>query len=476
MPEGNPDGRDAESPSAIRENGGKPPRRFGCMKLVLCGLATLCLGGGCWAWKVERAGKQFVQRVDELVLAAEARLPELPEERNAAFIYRKAFDHLAYSSVFKSETEEYGKLDLWKYCLDLDPGLLARYLSKNATALDLVRRAAGRPECDFGLDLHSCEFEQAPQMRHIVRLLCVSARAKARAGNAGEALDDLITALAVARHVGRRGVLVHRMVQVACEGLTASVTEDVVKDGEPDAIAVERLLAALEGHCDHRGSMQHHLQFEKPNTLAAIYAPLVSGRADKGMVAYAQSMLAGKGWRVLPPYEPAVTDRMRYWFWRNGGLTFSDARHYEEVMDQYVTAAGKPYPQSLAKVEDIAAEECESSPWYREVSAELLGSMPRIFRSDAAVEAKLRVARLGLGCLLHKLKFGRYPEDLADLPVKCPGHFRELPADPFTGKPMIYRKSGKGCVVYSVAKDREDNGGKRFDYNTTYDWGFEVRR
>jgi hypothetical protein len=35
---------------------------------------------------------------------------------------------------------------------------------------------------------------------------------------------------------------------------------------------------------------------------------------------------------------------------------------------------------------------------------------------------------------------------------------KELPADPFTGKPFLLRRTETGCVVWSVGSDRADDG------------------
>ena len=51
---------------------------------------------------------------------------------------------------------------------------------------------------------------------------------------------------------------------------------------------------------------------------------------------------------------------------------------------------------------------------------------------------------------------GTYPAALADL---APSYVPEIPPDLFTGKPLIYRHDGAGCLLYSVGSDLEDNRG-----------------
>ncbi len=40
------------------------------------------------------------------------------------------------------------------------------------------------------------------------------------------------------------------------------------------------------------------------------------------------------------------------------------------------------------------------------------------------------------------------------------GLLREVPADPFDGKPLRCKRTADGLMVYSVGPDGEDNGGK----------------
>lgn len=74
---------------------------------------------------------------------------------------------------------------------------------------------------------------------------------------------------------------------------------------------------------------------------------------------------------------------------------------------------------------------------------------------------------------------GRLPETLEEL---APKYFEKVPEDPFTGMDLAYRRTDKGYVIYSVGRDREDNGGleeadkKQSDDKQSYDITFTVER
>jgi hypothetical protein len=65
-------------------------------------------------------------------------------------------------------------------------------------------------------------------------------------------------------------------------------------------------------------------------------------------------------------------------------------------------------------------------------------------------------AILGLACGLHRSAYGEYPARLDDL---APQIIDEVPPDPFTGEPFVYRRTDRGFVVYSVGPNLEDDGG-----------------
>ena len=86
----------------------------------------------------------------------------------------------------------------------------------------------------------------------------------------------------------------------------------------------------------------------------------------------------------------------------------------------------------------------------------LLPAFDRTFaRRDSAI-AQLRLAEVALLLKACKGERGEYPESLAEL-EEFVG--RELPADPFSGGPLVYRREGAGFLLYSLGANLEDDGG-----------------
>src|SRR5262249_13200606 len=75
-------------------------------------------------------------------------------------------------------------------------------------------------------------------------------------------------------------------------------------------------------------------------------------------------------------------------------------------------------------------------------------------------DATRGVVRLGMAAAAYKAKHKKYPEKLAEL---VPDFIAEVPLDPFDGRPMRLRQEKGGIVIYSIGRDRKDDGGRNWD-------------
>jgi hypothetical protein len=76
------------------------------------------------------------------------------------------------------------------------------------------------------------------------------------------------------------------------------------------------------------------------------------------------------------------------------------------------------------------------------------------WRIKADVESTLAIIKI----LRFKQEKGQLPDDLQELVTA--GYLKSLPMDPFSDKPLVYKKTQDGFTYYSVSSDFVDNGGK----------------
>jgi hypothetical protein len=65
--------------------------------------------------------------------------------------------------------------------------------------------------------------------------------------------------------------------------------------------------------------------------------------------------------------------------------------------------------------------------------------------------------RQALALKIFKAEHGAYPEKLEEI---IPGIMSKLPTDYFSGKNFVYRKNGEGFILYSIGKNKKDDGGE----------------
>ena len=104
-------------------------------------------------------------------------------------------------------------------------------------------------------------------------------------------------------------------------------------------------------------------------------------------------------------------------------------------------------------------------PRYCALTAKILPAMDRVRTSFATHIARVRCTLAGLAALQHRQATGAWPASLA----AC---MTAVPEDPFDGKPLRYRVTPQGFLVYSVGKDRQDDGG---DASRDEPWNYAAR-
>jgi hypothetical protein len=128
-------------------------------------------------------------------------------------------------------------------------------------------------------------------------------------------------------------------------------------------------------------------------------------------------------------------------------------------MDKGLEIAALPSPQSLEATNQLAARADEASRKYYIFSRLILPALGGTTVKQAQHEAGIRTARTALAIELYRADHGgEKPTNLNDL---VPAYLKEIPRDPFDGKPLRYRITERGYAVYSIGPDGKDDDGKK---------------
>ena len=148
-------------------------------------------------------------------------------------------------------------------------------------------------------------------------------------------------------------------------------------------------------------------------------------------------------------------------------------------MDECVEATKLPFPKSLEAMSQWAANMSKAKTKGYLFSGVLLPALDKALYKGAERVGRLRVTQAALAVERYRLAHqNTLPASLAEL---APQFIDSVPADPFDGQPLRYKKtSPKGFVIYSIGKDRTDEGGMPKptgpSTDAPYDLTFAVRR
>ena len=424
-----------------------PPRkRVGCLlKAIYIIMGFLALLVLFFTWRIGRLNAEAEKILREAERTAAALQPEpISIEDNAAPLYQEA-----YSLLASPKLHAYSGLSWRLDSAELEIGAdeVKEFLKADRAALDKLAEAAAKPGYDLGVDYllpYKREFPSLMTSRAAVHLLTIAARRAAHDGDFDTAVERIGQALNLCNHVSQPRMLLDHLVGEACKEVPLLGLRDILNEFEPDATFLEKIITDLGFHLENRVPLHEILRSARTAMILACARVMCGGSPDD------------LGFGTL-----SAKQKWRIYFSRASGKMLADARTADEHWERVTRITAKPYPQALDEAIDlqddpVSAARLENLGFPYSVTRL---SLVIVFRNNANSLGLLRAARLGVGCRLYKAKFGEYPEKLTDLTEKLPEHFTEIPTDPFSDKPMLYKRTETGCIVYSVgAEDRRDNG------------------
>lgn len=448
-------------------------RRFGKFLLWLAGALVLLLllfhgienwrGRRAWeAWKQARiaAGDRYdwpppappvpdaenFAAVPEVALAVRPEggftvpIPDFPDRVDAGRGWRHGAheDLRAWRKALKSQ--------------DLD-----QRLQPAAHQLEILTAASRRPNCRFPHDVRKGELPAMLGFRRAGKLLRLRALDHLAHGRVIEAREDVVTLLRIAKHMESDPTLI--------SALLASAQSQ---------FAVQPLWEGLADHRWHEADLQIlQEELEQVDLLRAF------GRA----------WALERMWGILSTEEPSLEQVAQMPFWRRGeclqgamaGDGQSDWRTYvlgavvpsgwiyqnllardrfwvETLEPCLDPGAHRYYParvdQASAAVEAIAAKSWDP---YRYALAITLPALLGQNQKAALNQTALDQVRVACALERHRIRSGAYPDSLAEL---VPVYLKAVPEDIPAGGPLLYRREGRGYVLYSRGVDGKDDGGR----------------
>ena len=148
--------------------------------------------------------------------------------------------------------------------------------------------------------------------------------------------------------------------------------------------------------------------------------------------------------------------RNRVYYWLIRPILKSELVWVKDYWDRLQDIVAADYFRVRENLKQMSRE-ADHPPWYFRFAGGLLPGVHSAIMKEATFEAKMLATRAGLACKIHKSRTGQYP---GNLEVLVPDILPEVPIDPFTGNPLVYKIENGELLIYSLGSNEKDDGGR----------------
>jgi hypothetical protein len=309
-------------------------------------------------------------------------------------------------------------------------------LTRQAEVLDVLRQGADLPYARGAEPDPEALFPEFTPYRNAARIAVASAWADHLDGRDDEALRTLEDVAALGAHLQNGESAIQAYVGASCIAYGRKCATPVLREGSPSPEAVRRYAARLRELRQRPKGLGMTLCWE------AQQVDLALERFQRGEVeslALLIEAMPGAGW--LQSAMRLKAGQSRLWLRDRYARLIEEAEkppaeeHYEEMREQ----AERDAEERMDTLARLLLPISTNSPRRIRASVGQLAGQETI----AALE-------------LFRRANGKYPDTLGAL---VPAFLPDLPPDPFTGGPMVYRTVEGGYVLYGLGPNKADDGG-----------------
>jgi len=338
-----------------------------------------------------------------------------PESDNAAPYYKKAIEiYVKEPDALSGKTR-----NLHEELTSQEQTMLRKWVQDNSPALEQLKLGSNKPYCWFTKQGPTLDVN--PHLQEMVELAFVlQARTflQSENNNINSIIDDLITLYKFGAHISSGPNLSEeKMVGFALKGLS-----------------LKSLFFILDSKLLNSASMKS-LE-DRLNQLATNQNEAFDIRGDK-----------------INMQEKVET-------------TFTNLKGYLKSTLEYCDMVAARTPWKLKN--DKAILSANTNPWIENIAPAIARSVEIEYRSRTEVRALITI----LAILRYNNENNSYPATLQEL--KSAGYLDELPNDPFSDKPLVYRKTEEGFILYSLGGDFDDDGGQQSKWGLGEENGDQV--
>jgi len=310
---------------------------------------------------------------------------------------------------------------------------------QNRRVLDLIKEAAALPCFKYGgweKPAYAVERPDAIKMIQATRIMAIDAVIRAERGEVLEALDECRSGMRFILKTMDEPLLINNLVALADMKILLVSLNSILKG---DEIAPENASAWMK-------------ELDIPSWRER-FSRCVQGERLLGLEIGLQ-IIKGNSGAIDAIVENGFLHK--FWAWLVRPIIKS-----EIIWNQnYLRAFENELPVPFYKMKETLknqGEKAKSLPWHYAISGMLISDFRSAFLKEATLEAMMLATRTGLACRIFKNQHGFFPENLTAL---VPDILDDVPIDPFTGNPLVYRIRPDGLIIYSLGSNEKDDEGR----------------
>jgi len=383
--------------------------------------------------------------------------PVADDNLNASLFYRKAAE--SFEDSYDGFVKEHSDLLAISYneATGEQKEALSKWIAANTEIFGLFYAGAAKPYYWPKYEGHEALSVLLPNLnefRNLTRTLCWRAWLRAEQGLYKDAFEDLKVCYRFGSHSKGDKTLIEQLVGIAIETLTSRTLRDMLSKHKFDQQALAALQEDWEELILHE-DFAISVRVEKMLVYDELQRCFTDSRiGDSHLYLKRLAVLRDLTGGDLPSQFAELLH-----------VIFTHPNRQETLetvnkfWDYFEEVARKNPGRRRAEQIDVG-EEIQQIAQGNLFLGVLIPAMDRVsiiaHRNKADAEATLGL----IAILRHKEKVGSFPESLDKL-VEA-GLLKALPIDPFSDKPLVYKRTDDGFILYSVGYNFADDGGTVF--------------
>jgi hypothetical protein len=345
--------------------------------------------------------------------------------------------------------------------------LLQQWISSNVEAIEFFRQASDKPHCWWHRQAEDnivivTPMPELTSIRKLVQMIAWHAKLKTYDGNIEEAFADLLACYRAGMHLKGPRSLIEQIVAIAIQALSVKNALDILNNHQIDAQLLKSFQEQLQNLAGRDSFVLNYKveRFFGSDFIQRCYTD--NGRGSGHMI-------PGRIKGYLEMMDGDDTGK-EFWEYTRGlaaSLIGAGRERMSVQFDRlYNTVQGWAHKTPWQLRDQKVDLEMGMDKWsrfkklrywpVRAFAPAVAKANELAHRAKAQIEALITTTAL----LRYKQDHADYPENLdqlleADLLSK-------LPMDPYSDKPLIYKKTDDNFLLYSIGKNFKDEGGEVF--------------